>query len=92
MSLLMSASQLVELAGDRVAFQVPRSFMVVFPEDGRMWLRIGPRSAEVAELLGRVGRVISGDGHLLYSVELEQVDGRETLQRAITALRGALGR
>jgi hypothetical protein len=91
-SLLAAPVQVVSLAPDRLEFQVPRSYTVVFPEQSVLRLRLGARPSDAYEARGRVNAALSGDGHVLYRVTIEEVERADLHQQAVPALRAALGR
>lgn len=90
-SLLAPPVVVVDVAADRVDFQVPRSFVVKFPENGLLRLRIGATTSDTTEATGRVGVVVAGEGHVLYRVVIEEVERQDLHQRAVPVLRAALG-
>jgi hypothetical protein len=92
LSLLSSPFRIVEAALDRLEIEVPRTFTVVFPDNGLLRLRLGADASGVHEVRGRVRRITGGDAHLLYSIELEGVERQEAHQRAIPALKTFIGR
>lgn len=91
-SLLAAPVQVVSLAPDRLEFQVPRSYTVVFPEQSVLRLRLGARPSDAYEARGRVDAAVAGDGHVLYRVAIEEVERADLHQQAVPALRAALGR
>jgi hypothetical protein len=91
-SLLAAPVELVEIDLHRLQFQVPRTFRVVFPENGALRLRIGGGASEPIEARGRVHMVVAGESTLLYAVDLEEVERHDRHQQAVRALRAALGR
>jgi hypothetical protein len=85
-SLLAEPVRVIELAPRRVVFEVPRSWTLVFPAQGTLWLRIGEDRASPVEAQGRIHSVASGDALVAYTVELEEVEDRDRHERAMAAV------
>lgn len=91
LSLLSSSAQVLDVGPDHVDFQVPRQFLLVFPEDGTVRLRIGPDASTTTEARARVRRAVAGEAWLVYGLELVAVERVDVLHQALPALRRAIG-
>ena len=85
-SLLEAPVKLIHLALDGLAFTVPNTFKIVFPERGEVGVRLGLPGQDVVQLTGRVRALSQNDGFLLYDVVFEQVDDADAHREAVEQL------
>ncbi len=83
--------RVVGLSAHQLQLQVPRDFSVVFPVHGALHLRIGASAAAVHGVRGRVETQSTTDTHLLYGVQLDEVEDHQAHAAVVAAVRVALG-
>jgi len=89
-SLVDPPLHVVQLDPRRAAFEAPLAHTLVFPEGSVLRLRLGTEADGCHEVRARVVGVVVGEGHLLYTIEFEDVTHQERHHRVVSALRTAL--
>lgn len=92
LSLLSPPIDLMRLEVGYLEIQVPRQFTVVFANEGSLRLRVGVDAERATEAKGRVRLAATSDAHLMYRIDIEQIEDGEAWQRAVVAVREARGR
>lgn len=89
-NLLQAPVVVLDLGVDHVAFEVPRTFPVRFPEQGALSLRFAMPGDRVVIAQGRVREAVAGDARWLYRVDFERVDDASAHRALVLALRARI--
>jgi hypothetical protein len=90
-SLLHSEARIVELGSQEWTITTPSHFALVLVQHGQVRLRIALPDQSPMEIGARVMTMSHGDGHLLYALQITQVDDPHRYQQMLTGLRQTLG-
>lgn len=90
-SLVTGAARLVDLSPAAWTVSTPTDFPLVFVQQGTVRLRLGVPDRAPMELGARVGTLSRGEGHLLYHLEITQVEDGERYRQLVADIRVALG-
>ncbi len=90
-SLLGGAIQLVDLEPQLWTVTTPADAPLIFVEGGYLRLRIGVADSAPMELGCKVRRLRHGSGHLLYALEIQEVNDPVRYAEMVGAVREVLG-
>lgn len=89
-SLLAAPAHLLDLGPRELSFTLPGAYPLVFPTQSRVRLRLGIEGGPQVELMSRVRSLSPGDGAILYSLELCEVDDAVALLSVLGRIEAAL--
>lgn len=89
--LLAGDVRLVDLHPDEWTVSAPSDFRLVFAEKGLLRLRLGAGNRAPMEVGATVSEVRRGDAHLLYHLQIRDVEDPERYRDTVAALRISLG-
>lgn len=90
-SLVDGAVRIVELAPSEWTVTAPTSFTLVFVEKGTVRLRLALPGQAPMEVVARIHQLARGEGHLLYSLHIEDCEDPDRYRDIVAGLRATLG-
>lgn len=90
-SLIHGQARVVDMSPAEWTVTAPLAFPLVFVEQGSVRLRIGLPDRAPMEISARVKTLSRGEGHLLYALQIENVEDRDRYRELLNGVRVVLG-